>query len=216
MPNLRGLRLDEGILAWEFRPSLGIMAKNIDKLGIDIRSFREPLRRAIKQVMIPSFKKNFAVEGRPAWEPLAEDTVHMRELEGSGSGILDRTGNLKRNMGYTSMWTITQEFAAIRDLPQRIWYGKVHQEGQGGMGHRIKAEHAAAKKRGEKIDAKEAGKRAMLKLDADIKSGNSGSSVNIPPRPFVVFQEEDMDGVYEVFEVWLTERLEKALLRGRL
>jgi len=214
-PRLRGLRLDEGIFAFEFKPSIGILARDVDKLGIDIRSFREPLTRAIKQVMIPSFRQNFEEEGRPAWEPLSEATEMLREREGTSGPILRRSGKLKRVAQQLNIWSITTESATIRDLPPRVWYGKVHQAGVGGMGRQVKAEIAKAAKRGERISPGEAGKRAMKQLDKKLLagSGGRGSSVNIPARPFIVFQDEDMDGVYEVFQRWLEERLMVHLLR---
>jgi phage gpG-like protein len=216
-PRLSGLRLDEGIMAFDFKPSLGIMARDVDKLGIDIRSFKEPLTRAIKQVMIPSIRKNFEAEGRPAWDSISNATEVLREREGTSGPILDRTGKLKRVAQQQNIWTINQESASIRDLPSKVWYGKVHQEGMGGMGRRIKQELASAKKRGENISPSEAGRRAMRGLDKEMLSGKAGGgkgTVNIPARPFILFQDEDMDGVYEIFQSWLEERMMVHVLKG--
>lgn len=218
-PRLSGLRLDEGIAAFEFKPSIGILARNVDKLGIDIRSFKEPLMRAIKQVMIPSFRQNFEQEGRPSWEPLSEATEMLRERDGTSGPILDRTGRLKRTVQQINIWTVTRESATIRDLPPRIWYGKIHQAGVGGMGRLVKAELAKARQRGERISPGEAGNRAMKQLDKKLlsgKGGGGGASVNIPARPFIVFQDEDMDGVYEVFQKWLEERMMVHVLKKGL
>jgi phage gpG-like protein len=116
---------------WE--PTLGIVAGRIDKLGIDIRSFREPLKRAIQQVVIPSIRTNFDVGGRPAWEPWAEDTEEISSRLGKQStSLLVRTGALRRNMGFFSLWTVTTTSAILNDLPDRIWYGKLHQGGYSG------------------------------------------------------------------------------------
>lgn len=218
MPKARlsGLRLDEGITAFEFKPSIGILARDIDKLGIDIRSFREPLMRAIKTVMIPSFRQNFDVEGRPSWEPMAEATEMLREREGTSGPLLNRSGKLKRVAQQQNIWTVTRESASIRDLPQKVWYGKVQQDGMGGMGRRIKQEMAKAQKRGIRLSPGQAAAAAQKSLDRDLLSGKArggGSAVNIPARPFIVFQEEDMDGVYEVFQNWLEERLLVHVLR---
>jgi phage gpG-like protein len=218
-PNLGGLRLDEGIVAWEFKPSLGILARDIDKLGIDIRSFKEPLMRAIKTVMIPSFRKNFEEEGRPAWEPMAEATEMIREREGSSGALLNRTGALKRVMGQQNIWTVTRESASIQDLPEKVSYGKIHQEGLGGMGKRVKSVMAAAKKQGKRISPGQAANIAQKQLDREILAGNTGggkASVNIPARPFVMFQDDDMDEVYNVFDIWLQERIMVNVLRKGL
>lgn len=74
MSNLKGLILTPNLgqgqvrsVQMFFTPSMGIMARRVDKLGLDIRSFREPLKRAIRNVVIPSIAENFAVGGRPSW-----------------------------------------------------------------------------------------------------------------------------------------------------
>lgn len=218
-PNLAGLRLDEGIVAWEFKPSLGILARDIEVLGHDISNFRAPLVHAVKTVMIPSFRKNFEAEGRPSWEPMAEATEMLREREGSSGPLLNRTGKLKRTAASLSIWTITKESASIQDLPEKVWYGKVHQEGMGGMGRRVKSVLASAAKRGKRISPGQAAAIAQKQLDQEILSGKTGggrATVNIPERPFIMFQDEDMDGVYEVFQFWLEQRIALNVLRRGL
>lgn len=126
-----GVRIDTG-LQFQFRPSIGLSARNIDKLGINIRSFREPLKRSIQQVIAPSFRKNFQVGGRPQrWRPLAEYTVEER---GNSKPILVRSGMLMRTMQQFNIWTVDTQKAALLDLPPKIWYGKIHQAGYGARG----------------------------------------------------------------------------------
>jgi phage gpG-like protein len=212
-PSVRGLRLHDGIVSFEFKPTLGILARDVDKLGIDIRSFREPLTRAVKEVMIPSIKKNFDSQGRPGWEPLAEDTLLLRDRIGKTGPILNRSGLLKRNMSYQTMWSITQEFAIIKDLPQRVWYGKVHQEGRNSMRTRMKSEVQKAAKQGIKLSPDKAAQIVQARIDQELLSGQGSkhSSTNIPARPFVMFQDEDYDDIEEVFGKWLQERIDRTL-----
>jgi phage gpG-like protein len=133
-PPVKGLRVDFG-LKFEFRPGIGIMARDVDKLALDIRSFRVPLERSIKQVLIPSFRKNFEVGGRPGWVPLAEATIERRQDEGYNAGpTLVRSGLLKRTMGQFNIWTVDREKAALMDLPAKVWYGKIQQGGYGMKG----------------------------------------------------------------------------------
>lgn len=190
----RGLKLDRGIVNFTFRPSVGIVARRIDRLGLDIRSFREPLTDSVRKVMIPSIKKNFQVGGRPEWESLAEYTQTRRENEGfSPAGpILVRKGTLQRNMGYMSIWTITESFAAIKDLPERIWYGKIQQEGYGSF---------AAVVRRAGGDVKEALHHTGKSTDAKIQ---------IPARPFVDIQPEDARNIQKVFDEFIAKRALKA------
>jgi phage gpG-like protein len=215
-PKVKNLQLREGIVSFSFKPTLGILARDVEKFGIDIRSFREPLRRAVKQVMIPSIAKNFSQQGRPGWEPLAEDTVLLRERIGKTGPILNRTGTLKKNMTYTTMWDITQDYAIIKDLPQRVWYGKVHQEGMNSMRTRMRSEIARAAKQGVKLTPGAAAKRVQKQIDADILSGKAAkhSTTNIPARPFVMFQGEDYDDIEKVFNDWLGERAARAGWKG--
>src|SRR5690348_15723687 len=80
--------------------------------------------------MIPSIRRNFDAGGRPRWTPLSENTIAARAAAGFGpKPILVRTGLLRRTMGQQNIWTVDREKAYIQDLPDKIWYGKVHQAG---------------------------------------------------------------------------------------
>jgi phage gpG-like protein len=163
-----------------FEPSVGILARKVDKLGIDIRSFRAPLRRAIKFVMIPSIRRNFDEGGRPAWQPLAEETILRKRSEHP----LIASGSLRRVMGYINTWHIDSEKAMITDLPSRVWYGKVHQAGWG--------------------------QAEMFRDPVTGRNVNVGDVGAIPARPFAVVQSEDIDNIERIFDEWLAERMIKA------
>jgi len=180
---VRGLRLDVG-LKFDFQPSIGISAKRLETFGMDIRSFREPLKRSIQRVLAPSFHTNFADQGRPDhWQPLADDTVKIR---GSASPILVRTGLLARTIRQFNIWSINQTQAAITDLPQKVWYGKIQQAGYG-----------------------QASKGTLKRLQQHGAAGAKGAAkVAIPARPFVLIQDpDDYDAIEKVFEEWLIERM---------
>lgn len=158
---------------FSMNPTAAVLVRDFDRLGVDIRSFREPLGRVIRQVAIPSIKKNFDDEGRPPWKPLSDVTITMREDAGFDSGpILDRTGTLKKVATQINIWTVTKDEAYVKDLPEKVRYGKLHQEGY--------------EDRGKKV----------------------------PARPFIMFQEEDIDQAAEVFGDWLDERLARAGFKG--
>lgn len=128
---VKGLRLDVDLM-FDFHPSIGLLAKQVDTFGMNIKSFREPLKRSIQKVLAPSFRANFDAQGRPLrWAPLAEFTVEKR---GASGPILDRSGLLKRTIQQFNIWSIDSEKAAITNLPQKIWYGKLHQAGYKGTG----------------------------------------------------------------------------------
>jgi phage gpG-like protein len=213
--NVGGLS-GEGIMAFTFKPSVGIGAGQIDKLGLDIRSFREPLKRVVQQVMAPSFRKNFEEEGRPdPWPEPSMDTLDIRERMGYGGDMsLQRSGLLMKTIQQLNIWTITRTNATIQDLPQKIWYGKIQQEGYGGGGTGRKMSGYMKKAGG---DAKEAQKLLDDDLIMAMRSGKKGAASGgkkavsaIPQRQFVLVQEDDMDAIEDIFADWLQERMVRA------
>lgn len=185
-----------------FEPTLVIAAGRIDKLGVDIRSFREPLERAIKQVIIPSIGMNFDQGGRPEWEGHSAGTEEIRSrLRKPLGAVLVTTGALKRGAMQFNNWKVGRGAAVMSDLPARVWYGKVHQKGYEGktMAARVKA----------------AGGNAATALTVAIGDALASKSRGhvvppIPARPFVMLQPEDEDRITEVFIEWLGERVQAA------
>jgi len=110
----------------DFQPSPAIIAAGLLKMADDVSSAKEPLTKAVKEVMIPSFQQNFNQGGRPAWAPLSDVSVQLR---GSASPVLIRSGRLQRTMGQMNIWTITDQHAVIERLPEDVWYGNLHQTG---------------------------------------------------------------------------------------
>jgi phage gpG-like protein len=165
-----------------FEPSVAILAARVDKFGADIRSFREPLRQAVKDVMIPSMQRNFDAGGRPRWVRLTKATIAQK---GGNAAPLKRSGSLQRNMGFMSIWTFTRTQAYIADLPQRIWYGKVHQSGGKGTHEGF-------------FDP-------VLKRTVNI--GDSGA---IPARPFIMIQRQDEIRIEALFKRWVAMRIRRA------
>lgn len=204
--NLRFARRLTGV-DFQFQPSIGLIARDLDRLGVDIRSFKEPLTRAVVQVMIPSFKLNFESEGRPAWEPLAPYTVERRK--GREHPILFRSGKLKKVATSRAIWDISTVGAVISKLPGSVWYGTIHQAGLGGFSQHLEA---ARKKLGPEARPREVIMEAYDNYD-DAGGGRRGNAA-IPARPFIMFQDEDEYAVQEVFFDWLEERVDKHWGRG--
>jgi phage gpG-like protein len=215
MAQVQGLKLDRSIVSFTFKPSIGIVASRVNKLSLDIRSFRVPLTRSVKQVMIPSFQKNFTSGGRPAWEPLAEETIARKKSD----RILVDTGRLQRVVGQLNIWSIGKTTATIRDLPEAVSYGLVHQAGTSGGGRSFGsfARRVLDIKPGEKmghgdfVDA--------MKIQSNMErggnlSGSRGNTATIPARPFVMMQPEDEKDIEQVFARWLDERLAGFVLRS--
>jgi phage gpG-like protein len=200
-------------VGWQINPSIGIVAKDVDRLADVISSFREPLSRSVKRVVIPSIQENFRAEGRPPWDPLAERTVSMRKSSGP---ILRRTGNLERAATSFDIWAIGDTSATVRSLPPGAWYGAVHQSGYAGGAGRGFGRHITAAKSelGPRAGGMEVVRQAFSIMDAATggPKGQSGGSADIPQRRFIMFQDEDIEGVEEVFLEWLEEMV---VLAGR-
>ena len=145
-------------------------------------------------MIAPSFRRNFDAGGRPAWEEFSAFTPEIQQkIYGVGPhSLLIKSGRLRRVMGQLNIWTINRTSAIIRDVPDSIWYARVHQAGYGGKGSRPSGSLRSI------VDKARAG-------------GSRGQQVSpIPARPFVMLQSEDIDGIQRVFSEWLEERIDRA------
>lgn len=203
-----GLRFDRNItgVGFAFDPSMGVVAKAVDRLGLDIQSFREPLVASIKLVIGPSVRKNFDKGGRPEpWEPLAEFTIKQRGYD--AWPILVRTGKLRAVASSFQIWDVGKTSAIVRDLPKNVWYGKVHQAGYGGFARYMTA---AQKELGGDATFRETTSRAFQLLDEARGGARGHAKMSIPQRQFLMMQDEDIPKIQQIFFKWLSERVEKA------
>lgn len=189
--NVRGIEV-------QFRPSITIIAGSIDKLGLDIRSFKDPLKEALVQVIIPSIESNFLSEGRPRWTPLADATIARKGF----TNVLVTTNKLFHTMQRQNIWTLTKDYLILQDLPQSVWYGKVHQGGatfsvRGGGGRTSSERHM-----GYSIGGKAAGSAKA-----------ESSTGEIPARPFVMLQPKDERQIESIFRHWLDDKVRAAARR---
>jgi phage gpG-like protein len=205
-----------GMVSVTWSPTPAILAAQYVKLGLDIRSFREPLTRSVREVMSPSIRKNFDVEGRPSWPALSDVTRTIREYYGfPGGPILKRKGTLKKVAGQINIWTIDSEKAFISDLRQAS-YGIIHQTGarftprSGGGAGMSELARTAMRKRGKVVTSQAEGPSAERRAVVTEKGGGSNT---IPARPFLLIQDEDVAAIEDVFERWLRERVARAGFR---
>jgi phage gpG-like protein len=147
----------------ELLPSTFIVVSEFELMALKFTNFKEPLTKAIKEIVIPSIAKNFEEEGRPEhWAELADFTLTRREEEGYGSGpILERSGKLKRAAQAFARWKITMTEASFASFAPSQWYGYLMQEGSDAVGS------------------------------------------NVPARPFMLMQEEDVDEIEKLFGDWM-------------
>lgn len=138
-PSRSAYRFDVVIL-----PPAWVLAADFAHFGLQVKSFREPLKRSIQQVIAPHIQAAFEVGGIPPWAPLAESTLEYKGQQGYPSTPLTATGKLKRIAGQLNAWTITTETATFENLgaaeygvfhltgtkfmPQRDWLSTVDQD----------------------------------------------------------------------------------------
>lgn len=210
---LGGMRFDRDLdLDWQITPSIGIVAKDIERMGLALTSYKEPLEQSIKEVMMPSIRKNFDAGGRPEkWPPLAEYTLHVKGHSGveGGDKPLIRTGALRRGASSFQIWDIGNTSATVRSLPDEIWYGAVHQSGYGGMGALISLARrqlgAGATQKAVNLLAMHMLDRTLLSIEKDPSRKRVGKSSDIPQRRFIMFQEDDIDDIQDIFYLWLVK-----------
>lgn len=116
----------------DFDPMPTLYAHSMYELALDIRSYREPLKRAIQGVLSPSFRHSFDTGGRPPWEPLSESTIERKTAKGVAQPdkILVETGALRRVVSQLNIWTINGPAgeAFVSTLPGTE-YGEFHLDG---------------------------------------------------------------------------------------
>lgn len=195
-----GLKFQRVMYAgWSFYPAPGIVARDIDRLGLEFQNFKVPLTQAIRQVMMPSIRKNFEVGGRPDWDPLADYTVQVR---GTSTPILVRSGNLARVASSFPIWTIGDTSASIQSLPSNVWYGNIHQAGYGNM------LSIARRELGGMASRRDIERRVAQLFEGARPPGQQTKFV-IPQREFALFQDEDVDKIQEIFADWMERQADQ-------
>lgn len=177
-------------------PSPVIIVASFNKMGTDIKSFHEPLKRSIQQVLAPSIRQNFDQGGRPdRWEPLHPHTIRQKK-QNTGT-ILVRSGSLRRKAGQLNQWKIDGlDGIATMSLDGDIWYGIVHQEGSG--------------ESFEGGSIVESGGSTLNTTELTIFGSGRGY---VPQRMWALIQDEDVDEIERIFDQWLQERIEASLWR---
>ncbi len=102
-------------------PTLPQMEADYRAIARGIQKTRVPLKKSVKDVVIPSIKNNFTSGGRPTWSPLAAYTV---EKKGHGTPLRE-DGGLRRNAGFLKSWTIVDGEAGMDGMEDYAGYQNV-------------------------------------------------------------------------------------------
>jgi phage gpG-like protein len=119
-----------GLLVTMF-PSASALVGQLNWHAGQVRSLREPLERAVREVVIPRVGSNFAgtTAAGNGWQPIQEASKFSSYRKGKeGNPTLDVSGKLKRHAQTIGIWTFTQQSAFVAGLPTAP-YGIFHQDG---------------------------------------------------------------------------------------
>ncbi len=171
----------------DITPSALMIDNELSEVSDQIKSFKVPLERSVREVMRYSLQENFHAEGRPdAWAPLSEVTIALKGF----TNILLNTGKLYRAAGQLNIWNIDEESASIGggtaagSTQDVLTYGAYHQSGWTYQGW------GSSGKKGPR--------------GGDLKTFGPKS---VPERPWAVIQDpEDYDAIQEIFLDWIMEK----------
>ena len=117
------------IIGQDFWPQVEVLQNKLNKFGETFTDFREPLKKVVTQVMIPSINTNFAVGGRPPWQQLAIGTLENRRLSSTSATILVDTGHLRKKATQVNMWVVGRDELRPLAFGPLVSYGIFHQSG---------------------------------------------------------------------------------------
>lgn len=154
--------------------------------GNRIVDFRVPLKR-IGEYMISSIQNNFLAQGRPdKWAPLSQMTMALRR-KGTGAGgplILRDKGDLFKSIVYDPVEP--EEFVRVgTNLPyaKKLHYGGVNVI----PAHTENVKSFTRRSKGKTITVR------------SFKRKVSDRMFNVPARPFVMVQEDDVPVIQRIF-----------------
>ena len=177
--------------------------------------FSVPLDRCGIEEM-RSVGANFVAQGRPdAWQALRPMTLKRRRQNGTGAQILRDTGRLMQSVTWKvsagpgsgpdgSLYELT---TTTLDIGTNLPYAAIQQ-----FGGQIKVaahQHTVyfrMNKRGE------VGNRFVKKSKSNFAQDVQVGShlINIPPRPYLLIQDEDEETFGEIFADWEKEQIDAA------
>lgn len=181
-----------------------IDAGQIEKFEMNIKSFKDPLKTSLYEVVIPSIDRNFAAQGRPPWKRLSQRTILNRLYEGFPRGpILDKTGRLKRESLRKNIWKIsaTELNLMANYYTQKIPYAKFHQFGARIPRSRI-VRHITGR-------IGPGGTFRRFQFSTQLQRNLTGEHGKLPMRPFMQLTVDEEVQVYGIFFNWLSDKVDK-------
>lgn len=177
---------------------LDALQTKIDGMKLKSQNLNEPLHKA-GNVMLKSIDTNFETEGRPeGWMPLSPLTMRAKLAAGYGGKILTRTGNLKRSIAFRV--TGNKLHVGTSTL-----YAAIHQFG-GVIKKKQRTGVLTFGRKGGFVTI-----RGRPRIGTFAKKVIFGAhTIYMPPRKFLLFQDEDVDRINSL----VSEHILKDFLKG--
>lgn len=121
----------DGFISIDWDPDPRILMAQFYSAAGAFQDFKEPLNRAVEEVVLPSIGTNFEVGGRPPWAPLSNETYIRDQYDTvPRQGILWKTATLKDAATSIRPWTADESsiYLVAGNLGDG-WYGIIHQGG---------------------------------------------------------------------------------------
>ena len=167
----------------------------IGKMTVNLGKYVTKPVKALKQIglyMLGSIEKNFEAEGRPIrWIPLSPMTIAGRRKGKSPYGIkiLSDTGNLRNSINLN----VREDGSGVA-IGTNVKYAPAHQFGSN------VPKHITIVKRAKSLRMLRAGKtKKARKMVAPF--------FKIPKRPFLMFQNEDVESIRSIIVTNLQEAI---------
>jgi phage gpG-like protein len=156
---------------FDILPPVYVIQAALSETAQSLRSFREPLQRAVRSVIAPRIYENFDDGGASgSWAPLALSTIVWKFNNGFARNALDplkRSGKLQKKAAQLNNWKYTSDTATFDKLPADAMYGMYHQFGY----------------------------------------TNALTGGNVPARPWVEVNDNDIDRIEEMFDTFAKVKL---------
>jgi phage gpG-like protein len=172
--------------------------------GVESRSqnLSIPLKRA-GQLMLYSINQNFLESGRPnSWAPLSSSTLKQKVRNGYSSQPLIRGGILKGSIHYRTSSTRLTLGTSVKYAAIHQFGGVINQGARNELFQRnryLRGIRAGSFKRGIKLSGPN-----RVGFGFRARGFSMGArTINIPARPFVLFQDQDIDDINKMVKDYI-------------
>lgn len=131
-----GLKVNRFPIEIDIRPfkvNSDLLHASTFALARKLGDMNNPLVRSIKKVVIPSMLRNYFMQGRPSWQPLAESTIERRTAKGGFVRMLIDTEKMAKMSTSWPIWKINRTEANMEALDSIVPYARYHQSGTSKM-----------------------------------------------------------------------------------